>query len=67
MKTPATFTDEEAKVIELFANRELAVQVAYRTIVDEKKFKAFCNNLTSIRNKCWAQLHGTEATDVESV
>ncbi|WP_287796241.1 hypothetical protein [Idiomarina sp.] len=66
MKTPATFTDEELELVELLVNRGITPFTCH-IVIDEAKYKRFRNNLISIRNKCWAQRHGTEATDVESV
>lgn len=60
MKTPATFTDEELAVI------EKAIDVAVpAAIVLGGRLEA--QHLKTVRQKLWAQRHGTEATDVESV
>lgn len=60
MKTPATFTDEELKLIDKAIDISISAAIVYAKNDDYKKLKALIE-------KVWAQIHGTEATDVEGV
>lgn len=69
MKKPATFTDEETKMIEHMVDAEYLklqkLKSLYSFLEHDKEIVHVRNSLVQIRNKCWAQRHGTEATDVE--